>query len=82
MKTVSFRTNPDTLKELDDLAAAQQRDRTFVINEALQHYLSLQRYHRAQIEAGLADAQAGRLTSHEDVVALTRTWSKIPSAQR
>ena len=36
----------------------------------------IERWHLAQIEAGLADADAGRVISHEDVKALAKTWRK------
>jgi hypothetical protein len=38
-KTVSFRADEEKLKELDEAAKAQHRDRTFVLNEAIEGYL-------------------------------------------
>ncbi len=76
-QTVTFRTQSEKVKDLDSLAAAQQRDRTFVLNEAIDCYLSLQKHHRQLIEDGLADEQAGRLSSHDKVVALAKGWSGI-----
>lgn len=74
LKTISFRAEADRVAELDALAATQQRDRTFVINEALAQYVALQKSHQEQIEAGIADAEAGRLTPHTDVVAMIEKW--------
>lgn len=67
MKPVSFRTPAAKLDKIDQLAAAQQRDRSFVLNEAIDQYLDMNAYHTSLIEQGLSDADAGRLTSHEDV---------------
>jgi predicted transcriptional regulator len=67
MTTVSFRTPSDKLKKLDSLAGTQQRDRTFVLNEAIDQYLSLHEYHTALIEQGLQDVKAGNVVSHGDV---------------
>jgi hypothetical protein len=38
-KTVSFRADEEKLKELDEAAKAQHRDRTFLLNEAIEGYL-------------------------------------------
>jgi predicted transcriptional regulator len=40
LKTISFRLPEEKLQELDTVAAVQQRDRSFVINEAVTQYLS------------------------------------------
>jgi len=69
MRTISFRTQTDKVKQLDHLAATQQRDRTFVINQALDQYVALQKYHLEQIEEGLADVDAGRVVPHAEVLA-------------
>jgi predicted transcriptional regulator len=61
MKPVSFRTSSPKLKKIDALAHAQQRDRTFILNEAMQEY------HASLIQEGLRDADVGRVVSHEDV---------------
>jgi RHH-type transcriptional regulator, rel operon repressor / antitoxin RelB len=76
VRTVSFRTPNEKLKKLDSLAKDQHRDRTFLINEALDQYLEVQHYHKALIEEGLRQAEEGRLTPHDKVIELTRTWSK------
>jgi predicted transcriptional regulator len=67
IKTVSFRTPSPKLKRIDKLAEAQQRDRTFVLNEAIDHYLAIQEYCAGLIEEGLRDADAERVVSHEEV---------------
>jgi predicted transcriptional regulator len=74
MKTISFRTETERVEELDALASTQQRDRTFVINEALDNYVALQQSHRELILAGIAAGEAGKLTPHADVVAMIEKW--------
>jgi predicted transcriptional regulator len=39
-KTVTFRAPGDKIKALDSLAALQQRDRSFVLNEAVDQHVS------------------------------------------
>ena len=67
MKPVSFRTSSPKLKKIDALAEIQQRDRTFILNEAIDHYLAIQDYHASLIQEGLRDADAGKLVSHQEV---------------
>jgi predicted transcriptional regulator len=66
-KTVTFRAPGDKIKALDALAALQQRDRSFVLNEAVDQYLSLNEYHTALINEGIRQADAGKLIPHEEV---------------
>jgi predicted transcriptional regulator len=67
MKSVSFRTPSPKLEKIDSLAEALQRDRTFVLNEAIDHYLAIQEYHDGLIQEGLSDADRGLVVSHENV---------------
>jgi predicted transcriptional regulator len=66
-KTVTFRAPRDKIKALDALAALQQRDRSFVLNEAVDQYLALNDYHIALTKEGIRQADAGQLTPHEEV---------------
>jgi len=67
LKTVSFRALTSKIDRIDLLADAQERDRTFLLNEAIDQYLELHDHHTALIEQGLADAKAGRLVSQQAV---------------
>lgn len=67
MKPVSFRTPSLKLQKIDALAEALQRDRTFVLNEAIDHYLAIQEYHDGLIQEGLSDADRALVISHESV---------------
>lgn len=66
-KTVSFRTDSRKVEALDALAEAQDRDRTYLLNEAIDHYLDLQAYHIREVEAGIREADAGDLVDHSEV---------------
>ena len=56
------------------LAAALDRPKSWVIEQAVQDYGALQEWQIAGIEEGIRDADAGRLVAHEDVVAWVRSW--------
>lgn len=72
--TVSVEISEETATALDQAAAAQHRDRSDLLNDALLQYLSLDQYHRAEIEAGMRDLEAGRVVDHETVVAQFEQW--------
>jgi len=72
MKTVSFRVEVGKIAELDELGKTQARDRTFLLNEAVDAYLDVQRWQLAHIEEGVRQADAGMGKSHEEMVAKWR----------
>jgi predicted transcriptional regulator len=72
MKTVSFRLSADKVAELDALGEAQVRDRTFLLNEAVDAYLDVQRWQLAHIEESIRQADSGMGKLHEEVVAKWR----------
>ena len=67
-KTISFRAHADKIEALDSLAAAQDRPRSYLINEAISNYVELHAYQDALVRKGLDDMRKGRLLSHEQVV--------------
>jgi predicted transcriptional regulator len=52
------------------------RDRTYLLSEAVQAYLETQQWHLEQIEAGIADADAGRVVDHRKVKAMAAKWRR------
>jgi predicted transcriptional regulator len=67
-KTISFRADMSKIEELDELAAAQDRSRSYLINEAIRNYVELHAYQDALVQQGLDEMRAGKLVSHEEVV--------------
>jgi predicted transcriptional regulator len=73
-KTVSFRADTSSIEALDSLAAAQDRPRTYLINEAINNYIELHSYQEGLVRKGLDEMRKGRVVSHEQVVKrLTKT---------
>jgi predicted transcriptional regulator len=67
LKSVSFRTPSSKLEKIDKLAGAQYRDRSYILNEAIDQYLDMQNYHTSFVEQGLRDSEEGKTVSHEEV---------------
>jgi RHH-type transcriptional regulator, rel operon repressor / antitoxin RelB len=66
-QSVSFLIESDKVGKLDSLASNQERDRSFILNAAVDQYLDLNAYHTRIIEEGIADAEAGRLVPFDEV---------------
>jgi predicted transcriptional regulator len=62
-ETMSIRVRPEVRDALDSVAAAEDRDRTWVVNEALTAYLETRRWQIEHIQQGLREAEAGRFVS-------------------
>jgi predicted transcriptional regulator len=67
-KTISFRAAADKIAALDSLAAAQDRPRSYLINEAITNYLELQAYQDALVRRGMEEVRQGRVVSHDEVL--------------
>ena len=72
--TLSFRTETDVRDRLDKLAEARRRDRSFLINEAIEQYLDLQNWQEARILEGITEADRGEFASDEEVEAVFAKW--------
>ena len=67
-RTISFRAAAEKIEALDSLAAAQDRPRSFLINEAINNYLELHAYQDALVLEGLEEMRKGRVVSDDEVV--------------
>ena len=59
LKSISFWMPVKAVRKLDALAETMERDRTHLLNEAVERYLELNAYHIKLIEKGLRAADAG-----------------------
>ncbi len=67
-KTISFRAAAKKIDALDSLAAAQDRSRSYLINEAIANYIELHAYQDGLVRKGLAEMRKNRVVSHDEVV--------------
>jgi len=62
-QTMTIRIEPDVRSYLDEIAAAADRDRTWVVNQALTTYIETQRWQIEHIQQGVREARAGKFAS-------------------
>jgi predicted transcriptional regulator len=75
-QTISFRIDSDQIEALDALAGVLDRDRSYLLKEAVRSYLDVQKWHLQQIQAGIRDAQAGKTRPHAEVRQLVSRWRR------
>ncbi|GHS91516.1 hypothetical protein AGMMS49957_18330 [Synergistales bacterium] len=74
MQTVTFDLEEATKSRLDALADMQNRDRSYIINEALNSYIDLQEWQLEHIQEGIRQADNGEFASDEEVEATFARW--------
>lgn len=72
--SLSFRVPKDKAEQLERLAAAMDRPRSWLLERALDEYLELQSWQVAEIRKGMEEIRQGKGIPHEDVVAWLETW--------
>ena len=68
---MTVRVDPRMRKELDGIAAALERDRSYVVNEALKVYVDIHQWQIDHIRKGLREADAGKFASDSEVKRVT-----------
>lgn len=74
--SISFRTRKSQIHQLDALAKQQHRDRTQLIEEAIEQYVALQHLYLARIDEGIQAADRGEFATEEQVQAEFARWRK------
>jgi len=75
-QTISFRLESAKVSALDALADSLDRDRTYLLAEAVQAYLDTQQWQLEQIHEGIAEADAGKVIDHGKVKAMAARWRR------
>ena len=75
-ETISFRVTTEKKEALDAIARTQDRDRTYVLNEAIDAYLDVHQWQIEHIQEGIRQADAGEFASDTEVAAAFSRWRK------
>lgn len=76
---ITVRAAKEIVVEIDALAAAMDRSRNYIVNQALQQYLEANAWQIARVKEGIAAAREGRVRPAEDVFAdieAKHDWSR------
>lgn len=75
-ETLSIRLDTATKKRLDDLAKRSNRSRSILAAEAIAAYVDSEEWQLTEVQAGIAELDAGHGVSHEKVAKWLNTWGK------
>ncbi|WP_189042969.1 CopG family ribbon-helix-helix protein [Aliidongia dinghuensis] len=77
--SITVHAEKETVAEIDALAAATDRSRDDIVNQALQQYLETNAWQVERIREGIAAADAGRVRPADDVfarISAKHGWSR------
>jgi RHH-type transcriptional regulator, rel operon repressor / antitoxin RelB len=73
-ETLSVRIDALTKRRLDALARRSKRSKSFLAAEAITAYVEAEEWQMGEILAGIADAEVGKVVSHDRVSKWLRSW--------
>jgi predicted transcriptional regulator len=76
---ITVRAPKETVSEIDALAAAMDRSRNYIVNQALRQYLESNTWQIQRIKEGLAAASGGRVEPAEELfasIAAKHGWAR------
>jgi predicted transcriptional regulator len=74
--SITFRTEQQKREALDRIAKSMDRDRSYILNEAIDYYLELHDWQLQQIEKGLAAAESGDFLTDTEIQAAIAKWNQ------
>lgn len=75
-ETLSIRIDSETKRKLEALAEQTQRSKSFLAAEALAAYIELESWQIGEMQAGIAELEAGQGMPGDQVRKLAKTWGK------
>lgn len=74
MKTTTIRMEDKTLDRIDTMAKSLSRSRTWIINQAIERFLSYEEWFIREVSAGLEEMRDGDFASPEEIRAGFQKW--------
>ena len=72
--TMTVRLDDDIKHRLDRLAESTQRSKSFLAAEAIREFVGHNEWQIAEIQAAVAEADAGQFADEAEVMALAGKW--------
>ena len=74
--TITFRLDREKREALDSIAEVVDRDRSYVLNEAIDAYLDVHAWQIQHIRKGLEQAEAGQFAAEREVARAFARWRR------
>jgi RHH-type rel operon transcriptional repressor/antitoxin RelB len=75
-RVLTLRLDPKLRKQLDRLAKATKRSRSFLAAEAVREYVALNEWQIEEIKKGLREAELGDFASDKEVQQSLKKWAR------
>lgn len=75
-KLLTLRLDPKLAKQLDKLADATERSRSYLISEAIREYVSINEWQIEEIRNAVTEADRGDFASEEEVQRTVSKWKR------
>jgi predicted transcriptional regulator len=76
-ENITFRIDSEKRSALETIASGMERDRSYVLNEAIDLYLEMNRWQINEIRQGIAEADAEDFATQQEVKAI---FAKLTNA--
>lgn len=73
-KAISLRVDKNKIDELDKLAEELKRDRSYVINEAIETYLDIHKWQIEHIKKAIKQADNNEFASEKELQEVLKKW--------
>ena len=73
--TISFLIDDKKRKALDHIAKSLDRDRSYILNEAIASYLDFNQWQSERIQKGLQQSQKKQYVSEEKIDKFFKKWT-------
>jgi predicted transcriptional regulator len=74
MRATTIRMEDTVLDRVDSMAKSINRSRTWVINQAVERFLSYEEWFVLEVQAGMNEAASGEIASPEEVKERFAKW--------
>jgi predicted transcriptional regulator len=71
---VTCRMAKDRVKALDEIGEAYDRDRSYIVNEAVEEYLARRQWQVEEVERARREVAEGKFLTEEEFLADVKTW--------
>ena len=72
--SVTFKLNQDDVAFLDKLAESSDRDRSYLIRQAVGDFIAAQKWQLEEVVAAMAEADRGEVLTDEEFRAEVQSW--------
>jgi len=76
MEVFTVRLPAELKAKIDELAKNTERSRSWVVNKAVENYIEYNDWFIEKVKEGIADADAGRFASPQEVRAVVDKWTR------